>query len=159
MPDLENIPWAIVEIGLYSRAVAYNNSIQRIGFEVTDKAYYLMRQLPLGSRSQSIRVPLFQVSVESLGFKIGKLPEIYAKAAERGYTLCPAEAGPAACLAWPDHPMDSWANIAMPAIDGPEGDPSMFRLGREGGRPYLDACGCSPTGFWTAAQILIFTRG
>lgn len=79
---------------------------------------------------------LFVLSVSDMGFQNGAtIEEIYAKIAELGYSLCPADVGPALTLQFKEK--NDWVRIAMESITDSGGDRSIFDVEDRAGRVWL----------------------
>lgn len=91
--------------------------------------------------------------------------EIYHKAQELGLELCPAEAGPAYCLALAhqmsgelkkEQPMNEHINVAMKQISDPDGRPSILILGIDERGVRLDIRRAKPTSSWNFDHEFVF---
>ena len=63
--------------------------------------------------------------------------EIYQRAQKFGLELCPSETGPLLRLQYLNQPMNEWIYIGMKQIADRDGNPSVFRLGRDGAGLWL----------------------
>lgn len=82
--------------------------------------------------------------------------QIYAKAKELGYELCPAETALHLRLDYKDQPMDEYLIMAMEAINGSDGDPKLFRMNRHSGGKWLDYYDGSPGIGWRGGNRFVF---
>lgn len=102
--------------------------LEKAGFKVSDWANDILEQVEFSKKKESIDLVVLTPSDMGLtGYPT--LKEIYGKAFELGYELCPAEVGPLLRMEYRDQPMDEWLRIAMNPINDRDGDPTIFRLG------------------------------
>ncbi len=75
------------------------------------------------------KLELALVSVSELGFRHeAKLREIYARASERGLSLCPPEVGPQLRLQYLDQPPQEELVVAMEGMEMDTGHTSLFSV-------------------------------
>ncbi len=85
-----------------------------------------------------IEVDLVNLSVAKLGFKEGTTrSDIYNRALELDFKLCPPEVGPQLRLQYADQPEGEWLRIAMEPIKGSGGSLRVFGVGRDGDERWL----------------------
>ena len=103
------------------------------------------------------QIDLVRLKVRDLGFPSGATTDqIYAKAAEFGLELCPAEVAPHQRLKDEDQPLGDWYKIAMKQITYRRGYPYAFDLvhGSDGLR--LDDRWAKPDYRWNADVGFLF---
>jgi hypothetical protein len=104
-------------------------------------------------------VELVLMTVAELGFKTGaKRSDIYQRALELGFELCPPEVGPALRLAYADQPKNEWIWIGMEPITDSDGDPSVFDVVRDGDDRWLNASCGHPDYVWGGIDRCVFVR-
>lgn len=102
-------------------------------------------------------VDLVRLKVSDLGFSQSPTTDqLYAKAAELGFELCPAEVGPYLRLQDLNQPLDEWYWIAMKQIADRGGSPNVFDLGRSDGGLRLYGGMALPTGRWDLGCQFVF---
>lgn len=95
--------------------------------------------------------------VRDLGFESdATTDQIYARAAELGLELCPAEVGPYERLQNKDQPLGERYAIAMEQITGRNGLPYVFTVRRSGRGLWLDDSWTYPTDLWHLDRELLF---
>lgn len=103
---------------------------------------------------------LVTLKVSDLGFDKGAptTDQIYGKAKELGLELCPPEVGPEYRIAYKNQPVDEWRFIAMKQITGgSRGLPSVFYLGRYGGKLWLYGDWAAPDDEWPLGRQCVFS--
>lgn len=83
--------------------------------------------------------------------------QIYARANELGWDLCPAEVAPHLRLVLKDQPLDDWFFIGMKQITGSSGCPDVFRLRRGGDGLWLGSDFASPGTGWAPEDGFVFS--
>lgn len=98
-----------------------------------------------------------RLKISDLGFPDGATTDqIYAKAAELGLELCPAEIGPHQRLKDTDQELYEFYSIFMKQISDRHGDPSVFDLSRGEGGSKLDDSIARPDNWWLAGFVFVF---
>ena len=104
--------------------------------------------------SQPEQADLVRLTVEDLGFPRGATTdEIYAKAAELGLELCPAEVGPQLRLQYTG---TEWMYIGMKQITDRDGHPRVFFLSEDGGELRLRAHYALADNRWDSGPRFVF---
>jgi hypothetical protein len=104
--------------------------------------------------SEPEHADLVRLTVEDLGFPLGATTdEIYAKAAELGLELCPAEVGPQLRLAYTGN---DWMYIGMKQITDRGGYPFVFFLREDGGELELFASHARADEPWDSVVQFVF---
>lgn len=141
-----------IEIGT---GIEYVKEIQKEMY-ISIRAKDLISKMP---KAKKETIDLVVLRSKNLGFTESwiKITEIYAKAKELGYDLCPAEVGPALRLAYSDQEVNEWLYIAHEPITGSGGDPRVFGVGRDGdGGRWLDAGYAGPGDGWSLDDRVVF---
>ncbi|OGH39299.1 MAG: hypothetical protein A3B44_02350 [Candidatus Levybacteria bacterium RIFCSPLOWO2_01_FULL_38_21] len=126
------------------------------GHRVSNYAEDLMQKMPTLPDQQTIS--LVRATVSAMGLSGNPTTDqIYKKADELGWNLCPAEVGPHLRLAYKDQPMNEWLNIAMKQISDRYGNPSVFDVGRDVDGLWLGAFWAGPSSRWFPRDQLVFS--
>lgn len=144
-----------IELGKYKSAKAYLKALK--GFKVGTYAEQLIEKMPIATKEESIDLEV--LSVADLGFTsyaTGK--EIFAKAKELGYELCPAEVGPALRLAYTDQPQYEYLIVAMEPIADSDGDLNVWDIAHDSDGRWLDAYYDVLEGTWDPGRRFIVRR-
>lgn len=140
-----NIKRYSVEIGGASKE-QLRAELEKKDITVTSYAEDLFKSKDFTTSSTPESAELVRLTVEGLGFPQGATTdEIYAKAAQLGLDLCPAEVGPQLRLSYTGN---DWIHIAMKQIAGRDGDPCVFNLLGDGGGLELHAGRAGPDVGW-----------
>lgn len=126
------------------------------GFEISGYAYDLLEKVEYQNKKQS--VDLVVLTPADLGFtSYPTTTELFARAKEQGYDLCPAEIGPRLRAQYKDQPNGEWLSIANEPITDSGGYPGVFAVGRDsdGGR-WLHAGWADPEGQWDLGGRVVF---
>lgn len=123
------------------------------GIEVSSWAKELLSKTTYSKKKEVLNLAILTPS--DLGFTTYPTnTELYARAKERGYDLCPAEVGPH--LAGTVEETD-WLWIAMEPITGSDGNPRVFTVGRDvGGERWLFARWTLPDYQWNLDDRVVF---
>jgi len=126
------------------------------GHRVSDYAKDLMEKMPTLPDQQTIS--LVRTTVSAMGLSGNPTTDqIYERANELGWNLCPAEVGPHYRLAYKDQPMNEWLYIGMKQMTGSRGRPSVFRLGRGTVGSWLSADWAGPGRRWDPRDGFVFS--
>lgn len=103
------------------------------------------------------QIDTVRLKVSDLGFPDGATTDqIYARAAELGLELCPAEVGPHQRLKDTDQELYKYYWIAMKQITGRDGDPLVFYLYRRDDGLELDGYIAQSDDRWHDDDVLMF---
>ena len=103
------------------------------------------------------QIDLVRLKVRDLGFPSGATTDqIYAKAAEFGLELCPAEVAPHQRLKDEDQPLGDWYRIAMKQITYRDGYPYAFYLQHLSGGLWLSYSSARSDRGWGADVGFVF---
>lgn len=145
MQSLETDP------SINSAEVAERALIQKNDY-LSDWGKDILKKTEFSQESQ--KYDLVRFTVAQLGFPSGATTdEIYARAAELGLELCPAEVGPHLRLQYRG---SEWMLIAMKQITDRYGDPNGFNLNASGDRLELDGRNAYPSRRWRAGGRFVF---
>ncbi len=105
-------------------------------------------------------IDLIEVSGTELGFdKAARFDVICKRIVERGFDLCPAEAGPALRLAYKDQPNGELLIVAMEALTDSDGCPFVFCVAHDGDGLRLGTVYGSPGYlFYPAGRFVVARR-
>jgi len=128
------------------------------GHEVSDYAKYLLKSPDFTTLSDKQTISLIRTTVSAMGLAGNPTTDqIYEKANELGWDLCPAEVGPHLRLAYKDQPMYEWLSIGMKQIAGRDGSPNVFRVPRNDDGSWLSGNWAEPTRLWLPTDQLVFS--
>ena len=145
---------ATVTIGVHK---TYDTYRAFLGANVSKWAEDILKKTPLSQTSTDI--DLFEVSGTELGFdKATRLDLICKRIVERGFDLCPAEAGPALRLIYQDQPRNEWLIMAMEALTDSDEGPRVFRVGCDEGGLWLHARYVSPGRLFRPEERFVVAR-
>ncbi|MBM2820244.1 MAG: hypothetical protein HW405_4 [Candidatus Berkelbacteria bacterium] len=145
-----------LEIGGKS-AQELKRELEQKGFKIYDYARDMLRSPDFTTLKNPEQIDLVRVKVRDLGFTSGATTDqIYARAAELGLDLCPAEVGPHQRLKDVDQPMGDYYRIAMKQITGRYGRPKVFYLNRYADGLWLHDYIANPTRKWDPDLVFVF---
>ena len=153
--------WKTVKLGTgLKTADDFRKALTNAGCNIGSWANDILGKPVFSVSSEETEVELVVVSVAELGFKNGATrKDIYKRAEELGFALCPSEVGPQLRLRYNDQPNGEWLLIGMEPIAVSDGDLRVFGVGRDDdGSQWLDGgCG-SPVLVWSADLHWVFLR-
>jgi hypothetical protein len=159
LPLMQRPAWKTVQLGLHRTADDYRTALQQNGFRLGSWASDIMGQPAFTVSQESTSVELVLMTVAELGFKNGaKRSDIYQRALELGFELCPSEVGPALRLAYPDQPKNEWIWIGMDPISDSGGAPGVFDVAHDGFGRWLRTDCDYPDGVWAGLRRWVFVR-
>ena len=129
--------WRMVAIGFYKNATAMRDALSDAGrrIAVGETANEIMGR-PLFQYAQSPkRLRLYRVTGFDLGYHDDgnvSLRDIYQRASELEYDLCPAEVGPMLRLSYLDQAAGEFLEIAHLPVHRYGGQPIRFMVGYDG---------------------------
>ena len=129
--------WRIVAIGVYRNASALRTALDNTGQRVaiSQTADEIMRR-PLFQYAQSpALLRLYRVRGSELGYQGDgdvSLRDIYQRASELEYDMCPAEVGPMLRLSYLDQPVGEFLEIAHVPVHRYGGQPIRLMVGYDG---------------------------
>lgn len=132
-------------------------TINGIKSNVSNYAKDMIRSTDFTFQENIERIDLVRLKVSDLGFARNPTTnELYAKAAEFGLELCPAEVGPYQRLQDANQPFNEWYFIAMKQIADRRGLPGAFSLGRDADGLWLGSRWADPARRWGLGGRLVF---
>ena len=160
----ETIPnfkiWKTIKLGTgLKSADDFRQALKGGDFCIGDWANDILGKPAFTAVSEEIEVDLIVSSVADLGFKNGATHrDIYKRAQEFGWELCPVEVGPQLRLQYTDQPTGEWLLIAMEPISGSGGDLIVFSVERDDSGSWLYGNDGHPAYFWAAGNRWVFVR-
>jgi len=123
--------WRTVALGAQPGVIRLREALQTPPFFLGDAASEIVGGSLGGAREV---VGLVVLSVSELGFDENgaRLADIYARARQLGFRLCPPEVGPALRLTYRDQPVGEFLRIAMKPITARSGEPLDFTVANGG---------------------------
>ena len=114
--------------------------------------------LDVAPRKTAIKLVALKVGDKELGFKNQPTTEdLYARAKEKGYRLCPEEAGPQLCL---QHPIRETLYVAMIPVWAGNGPQRVFMTkynpSGEWAGLWLDSAPCAAGTLWDLEDTFVF---
>src|SRR5262245_2038281 len=129
--------WRMVSIGIYKNVTAMRAALDGAGqrIAISQTADEIMRR-PLFQYAQSpALLRLYRVRGSELGYQEDgeiSLRDIYQRASELEYDLCPAEVGPMLRLSYLDQPTGEFLDVAHMPVHRYGGQPIRFMVGFDG---------------------------
>jgi len=145
-----------LEIG-GKNATELENELRERKINISDYAQDMLHSRDFTIQKNPETIDLVRLKVRDLGFTNSATTEqIYARAAELGLDLCPAEVGPHQRLKDSDQSMGDWYRIAMKQIADRYGYPYVFDLVRDEGGLWLSDNGAKPQRKWNPDDEFVF---
>ena len=128
-----------IELGTGLKTKAeFVNAIEQQDSGVGDFAKDIMSKAEFVVSNKEAKEDLIILTVKALGFPSGAtVKEIFERAKSLGLELCPPETGPQLRLQYPEQPIGEWCRIGMEPISDSGGDPDLFIVLRNDGKPWL----------------------
>lgn len=135
-----------VTLGTFQSADALRRALRDDGCKVGGKAEEAMARPAFVVSKIRAELDLAVLSVAQLGFGAegASIAELYARAAQLGFKLCPAEIGPQLRLQYLNQPAGEFLRIAMEPIETAGGDHVAFIVGNGGAGLALLAADAGP---------------
>lgn len=132
--------WKTIRLGTGRKSAAgFPRAIRKSKMAIANRAKNIFEDRNFDVAGRKMEVELVKVTVAELGFKKGaRIEQVYSRAKELGLELCPAEVGPQLRLQYRDQPEGEWMIIAMEPMRESDGFKSIFFLGRNGSRIWLN---------------------
>jgi len=117
--------WKRVTLGTFKSANAIREALDREHVHIGDSANEALGRPAFAFTSAKVELDLVVVAVTDLGFGAAGAPraDIYARAAQLGLELCPAEVAPYLRLQYLQQPVGEILQIAMQPVATYGGDP------------------------------------
>jgi hypothetical protein len=131
--NLNEFPtWKTVDLGVYHDANAVRDAFRAapVLIHIDNWADQVLNRIAF--RQTYTRVDLVLTTVSDLGFgnNGASLKDIYQRALQLGFVLCPAEVGPILRLAYLDQPFGEYLHIAMEPIARFDGGATDFSVAK-----------------------------
>jgi hypothetical protein len=129
--------WRMVAIGVHKNVTAMRDALDRAGqrIAISQTADEIMRRPLFQYAQSSALLRLYRVRGSELGYKDNgeiSLRDIYQRASELEYDLCPAEVGPMLRLSYLDQPTGEFLDIAHVPVHRYGGQPIRLMVGNDG---------------------------
>jgi len=150
----------IIQLGTGLQALKdFQGACQDNGCKISTWASHIIRRFEFIVTPKPTEINLAVVSVADLGFAGGATrAEIYARAQELGYSLCPPEVGPQLRLQYLNQPKREWLVIGMEPITRTGSDLRLFHVGHDDFDPWLDCNNGCPNLRWDSSDRWVFVR-
>jgi hypothetical protein len=158
---LQTSVWRTVTVGNYTNANEIRDAFKSAPchMEIGDDANEVMGRPTFPFVRTQAALDLVAVPVTALGFADQpSLKDVYARAVERGFELCPAEAGPALRLSYLNQPVGEFLRLAMQPISRYGGEPVVFSVGNGGAGLLLVGMNGRPNLSLPLIALLLFVR-
>lgn len=149
--------------GLTKDELLQNLNIKNIG--INEFGLQILNHKNFTTSPIKTKITTIIISVGDLGFQKGApTKDIYQKAEELGFKLCPAELGPHMRLQYIDSnqpidpPKGSWENIGMKKLSDEPNFPNGFYLRRREDGFWLRGYQASPDHMWSPTDRFIFVK-
>jgi len=132
---LADIPvWKRIALGTYKGVNAVRNALDAARMRVGESADEILGRPAFPYSKTKTELDLVVVTAADLGFPTGSTPvaEIYRRAMQLGFDLCPAEVGPQLRLQYANQPLGEFLHIAMQPIASWRGDLVDLTVGNGG---------------------------
>ena len=151
--------WRSATLGTYQTIDALHDALDAQRIHVGDTAKEILGR-PTFNLSEGRRdARLVVLAVSELGFdeEGASLDDIYARARQLGFELCPAEVGPQLRLQYLNQPLGEFLHIAMAPIAGLGGEPADFTVTNGGAGLILIGSDARPSHImpWTMRFVFI----
>lgn len=102
------------------------------GFKVSEPAKYLLESEDFPTLADEQELNLVKVKGTALGLTgYPNVEQVFKKAEEKGYGLCPAEAGPYLRIAYKEDQLAQPIYVAMEGLTGIDNKPEIFRFSQD----------------------------
>lgn len=144
-------PWKTVSLGESKASILKKLEKYEVG-------YYAKQLLEKVEVSDKQEVDLVVLTPSDLGFTENPTTaELFGKAEELGYDLCPADVGPVLRVNYDDQPKEEYLWIATEPITDSVGYPVVFFVGRlDGDVLWLDGGWAGADGRWRLDERIVF---
>lgn len=146
-----------VEVGGKS-AEQLISEMEAAGINLSDYARsMLLNKAEFISTKNPEEMTLIRLTVGDLGFKTSATTtQVFERAEELGLELCPPDTGPNYRLKYRNQPLGEYFRIGMKPISDSDGDPSVFRLSRDGVGLWLYGDWAGPVYTWSPDSKFVF---
>lgn len=152
--------WKTIKLGTgLKTANDFRNALKSGGFRIGDWADDILGKPAFKAVAKETEVDLVKVTVAELGFKDGaRRDQIYERAKQLGFELCPPEVGPQLRLQYRDQPNDEWVLVAMESIVDSGGGSGVFSVECDESGLWLHGYWGRPGDVWGPACRWVFVR-
>jgi hypothetical protein len=150
--------WRTVTLGTYKTIDALRDALDAKRIHVGDRADEILGRLAFNLSKMRRDARLVVLAVSQLGFEEegASLGEIYARARQLGFELCPAEVAPQLRLQYLDQPLGEFLHIAMAPIAGYGEEPANFTIANGGAGLILIAGHADPNFMMPSTMRFVF---
>jgi hypothetical protein len=143
-----------VKLGQYSTIDVLRKAITTAGKKISRDAKQILGKITISAVEEEI--DLWEVTGAELGFtEVVSRKDIYKRAVELGFAICPAEAIALARIQYND---GKWRIGGMESITGSNGGFFVFHLSSDGDDLYFDAGYGFPNHLWDPGHAWLFAR-
>jgi hypothetical protein len=152
--------WKTIKLGTRLKtADDFLEALIKSGFTIRDEArlkkFFEQPAFVESIATLKTEVDLALLSVADLGFQDhATRKDIFKRAQEFGFKLCPAEVGPQLCVQYSNQPSGEYLEIAMNPIEILKDTPCFFNISRDYGTSNFDAF-CLD-GMWGVDSLWVF---
>ena len=133
------------------------SEMEQAGIKTSSYAEDMLKNSDFTTLKNPEEINLILLAVADLGLNgHPTTDEIYARAEELGFELCPAELGPHYRLQNTDQPLGDWRYVGMKQITDADGHPGVFELVRDGDGLWLDDYWAVPDDRWGPGRQFLF---
>ncbi len=152
--------WKTIKLGTGPKtANDFRKALQDGGFLLGEWANDILGKTTFKAAKKKTEIDLVVISVAELGFKNGAtLQDIYQRAQELGFDICPPEVGPQLRLQYKDQPNGEWLPIGMEPVVVSNGPLRVFSVGRDDSGLWFDGHWGHPGAFWDPDDRWVFAR-
>ena len=152
--------WKTIKLGTgLKTANDFRKALKDNGFKLSNWADDILRKPSFAAATEETEVDLVKTTVAELGFKSGaRRGQIYERAKELGFALCPPEVGPQLRLQYKDQRNGEWVLVGMEPVTDSDGRPDVFDVGRYGSGLWLYGGWSYPGGVWDPGSRWVFVR-
>lgn len=137
---------------------ALETELAQAGINISSYAKDMLHSSDFTTQKAPQKLDTVRLKVQDLGLRgTSTTDQVYARAKELGFELCPAEVGPHMRLEDTTQPLGELYLIAMKQIADSIGGPSVFRLARDGDGLWLYDGWARPDRRWDPEYVFVFS--
>jgi hypothetical protein len=150
--------WRTAALGTYKTIDALRDALGARRIRVGSTANEMLGRPEFNLSKMRRDARLVVLAVSQLGFEEdgASLADIYARARQLGFELCPAEVGPQLRLQYLNQPLGEFLHIAMAPIAGYAGEPTDFTVANGGAGLILIGSDAYPNLIMPSAMRFVF---
>jgi hypothetical protein len=150
--------WRTAALGTYNTIDALRDALNAKRIHVGNTADEMLGRSAFNLSKMRRDTRLVVLAVSQLGFDEdgASLADIYARARQLGFELCPAEVGPQLRLQYLNQPLGEFLHIAMAPIAGYAGEPTDFTVANGGAGLILIGSDAYPNLIMPSAMRFVF---